>query len=196
MDVRGGVKENCRRNEHFPTFAGSNARWSAAVPECLEDARPLSGGGANAIEQSLHARLMSRPMRALSGGLLLGVGLAVLPAWAATESAKPATPVTVTVPSTAPEAAPPAAPKVRYENDKVWVEARDADLGEILKALAKASGADLVGAPRAGGPVTITLEPTTLTDPGPFGGRNAAKYGAVPPDIVKVGAFPTQVLSV
>jgi len=108
-------------------------------------------------------------MRALSGGLLLGMALAVLPAWAAPENEKPekpATPATVTVPSTAPEAGTraPATPKVRYDDDKVSVEARDADLGEILKALAKASGADLVGAPRAGEPVTITLEQAPIAE--------------------------------
>jgi hypothetical protein len=151
---RGGVKEKCRRIGQFPSSAHGGDRRS-------HDATALAAAGvADAIEQSPVAQLMSPVMRALSGGLLLGAWLALAPAWAAPEAEKPAAAVTT---STAP-APPESRPKIGYRDDKVSVEARDADLGEILHGIAKESGADLVGTPRAESRVTITLEQAPMAE--------------------------------
>jgi hypothetical protein len=87
-------------------------------------------------------------MRSLWGGLLIGVGLAGAPVWAVPEPAKPSA----------------AAPVVRYRDDKLSLEARDVGLDVLLQAIAKASGAELVGAPRTDRAITITLDDAPMAE--------------------------------
>src|SRR4029079_11729664 len=95
----------------------------------------------------LHARETadnSACMLIVARGLLAGVCLVMAASvWAATEPAKPES----------GQAAPPA-PVVRYADDKLSVEAKGADPAVVLQAIARASGAELVGAPRGGQPLT------------------------------------------
>jgi len=83
-------------------------------------------------------------MRALVGRLLVGVWLVSAGAWAAPEPEKPTPPA--------------AAPTVRFRNDKLSVDAHDVGLAVLLRAIAKESGAELVGAPRAERPLTISFD--------------------------------------
>ena len=81
-------------------------------------------------------------MRSLAGGVLLALVSAGAPASAAPESAKPDA----------------KSPVVRYRDDKVSVDARDVGIDVLLRAIAKESGAELVGAPRTDRAITITFE--------------------------------------
>jgi type II secretory pathway component HofQ len=85
---------------------------------------------------------MSPPMRAFAVGLFLGILLVVAAASAAPE----------------PEKASPKAPTVRYRNDKVSVDLHQASVEAVLQALAKESGAELVGSTRAEQPLTMSFE--------------------------------------
>src|SRR5258706_2669850 len=90
-------------------------------------------------------------MRAVVGGLLVGVWLVSAPVWATTEGDL-GTP------------APVAGPTVRYRDDKLSVDAHDVGLGALLKAIARESGAELVGAPRTERPVTVSFENIPLKE--------------------------------
>jgi hypothetical protein len=94
-------------------------------------------------------------MRALAAGLMLGVHLIVASASAAPEPEKPAA-----KPSGTPEPDKPAArpPTVRYRDDKVSVDLHEASVEAVLQALAKESGAELVGTTRAERPLTMSFE--------------------------------------
>ena len=87
-------------------------------------------------------------MRSLTGGLLIGVWLVCGPVWAAPEPEKPTAP----------------APSVRYRNDKVSLDVRDVGLDVVLKAIAKESGAELVGAPRTDRTITIALQEAPMAE--------------------------------
>ena len=93
-------------------------------------------------------------MRIVARGLLAGVCLVMAASvWAATEPAKPES----------GQAAPPA-PVVRYADDKLSVEAKGADPAVVLQAIARASGAELVGAPRGGQPLTVAFSDIPVKD--------------------------------
>jgi len=52
----------------------------------------------------------------------------------------------------------PPAPTVRYRNDKLSVDAHGVDLAAVLNAIARESGAELVGAPRAEQTITVAFD--------------------------------------
>jgi hypothetical protein len=87
-------------------------------------------------------------MRLLVGGLLAGMWLVIAPAWAAPETDKPSTP----------------APTVRYRNDRVSLDVRDVGLDVLLKAIAKESGAELLGAARTERTVTIAFDDVPIKE--------------------------------
>jgi hypothetical protein len=53
---------------------------------------------------------------------------------------------------------------VRYRDDKLSLEARDVGLDVLLRAIAKESGAELVGAPRSDRAITITLDDAPVAE--------------------------------
>lgn len=91
-------------------------------------------------------------MRAVVGGLVVGVWLAAGVGHAAPEG------------EPRPAQAAAAAPTVRYQDDKVSVDARDVPVGAILTAIARESGAELVGAPRDDRTVTLHLDAVPLKE--------------------------------
>ena len=97
---------------------------------------------------------MSPAMRALAVGLLLGMHLVVVSAAAAPEPEKAAL----------EKAAAPKPPIVRYRDDKVSVDLHEASVESVLQALAKESGAELVGSTRAEKPLTMSFENVPLKE--------------------------------
>ena len=87
-------------------------------------------------------------MRSFVGGLLVGMCLAGAPAWGAPEAAKPNAP----------------APAVRYRNDKVTLDVHEVGLDAVLKAIARESGAELVGAVRTERTITIALDDVPIKE--------------------------------
>jgi hypothetical protein len=87
-------------------------------------------------------------MRALALGLLFGLQLMVVSASAAPE----------------PEKAAPTPPTVRYRADKVSVDLHEASVESVLEALAKESGAELVGSTRAEKPLTMSFTDVPLKE--------------------------------
>jgi hypothetical protein len=78
----------------------------------------------------------------LLAAVLVGLHLVLTAAWAAPEAEKAET----------------KAPTVRYRDDKVSVDLREAPVETVLQALAKESGAELVGSTRAEQPLTMSFE--------------------------------------
>ena len=91
-------------------------------------------------------------MRAAVGGLMIGVWLAGVAGRATAET------------ETKPPAAAAATPTVHYRDDKVSVDARDVPIASVLEAIARESGAELVGTPRTEGTVTVHLEKVPLKE--------------------------------
>lgn len=87
-------------------------------------------------------------MRVLAAGLLVGIHLVLTPAWAAPEA----------------ETKPAKAPTVRYRDDKVSVDLHEASVEVVLQALAKESGAELVGSTRAEHPLTMSFQNVPLKE--------------------------------
>jgi hypothetical protein len=57
-----------------------------------------------------------------------------------------------------------AAPEVRYANERLTVHAEAAPLPDVLRAVGKASGAEVRGEPAAAEPLTLTLDDVPLKD--------------------------------
>ena len=115
---------------------------------------------------------MSAPMRVVAAGVLVGIHLVVASAWAAPEAAKETAPPAAkdgakeAAKEPAKEAEKPAAkpPTVRYRDDKVSVDLDEAPVDAVLQALAKESGAELVGSTRAEHPLTMSFEDVPLKE--------------------------------
>jgi hypothetical protein len=91
-------------------------------------------------------------MRVLVAGLLVGFPLIAAAVSAAPAPEKPA--------AETPAAEKPAGkpPTVRYRDDKVSVDLHEASIDDVLHALAKESGAELIGATRAERPLTMSFD--------------------------------------
>jgi hypothetical protein len=96
-------------------------------------------------------------MRVVAAGLVVGFHLLVGSAAAAPEPEKAATKKSATDKAAAekPAAKPPT---VRYRDDKVSVDLHEASVEAVLQALAKESGAELVGSTRAERPLTMSFD--------------------------------------
>jgi hypothetical protein len=87
-------------------------------------------------------------MRALVGGIVVGFFLTVAPAWPAPETGKP----------------DPKPPSVRWHDDKISVDLHEASIESVLEAIAKASGAELIGSARSDKPLTMSFEDVPVKD--------------------------------